>query len=166
MRFEECDTCKGRPGAPYLCTGCLLNRQYIDKLERAIREHRDQRGDDRCWRDDEELYEVLPEGYEVPTRDTAVELSLCERFIKNRQNPKTEYVSPEREIERLRVLIPNATIWATTSLEFDGTVNFNFHIEHGTFAEGRKALEKFIKIMQERLESQKSCPYYEPIDKS
>jgi hypothetical protein len=29
----------------------------------AVREHRDQRGDDRCWRDDRKLYASLPEGY-------------------------------------------------------------------------------------------------------
>lgn len=74
----------------------------VSELEAAIRKHRDYRGDDRCWMDDEELYKVLPEGYTVPIRDTAVELKNCERFIACRQNPATEYVSPEREIEELR----------------------------------------------------------------
>jgi hypothetical protein len=74
----------------------------ISALRTAIRAHRDARGDDRCWRDDEELYAVLPEGYTPPARDTAVELDRCRAFIASRQNPKTEYVSPEREIERLR----------------------------------------------------------------
>ncbi len=69
--------------------------------EQAIRKHRDQRGDDRCWLDDEELYKTLPEGYEPPKRDSAVELELCKKFISCRHNPKTEYVSPQREIERL-----------------------------------------------------------------
>jgi len=32
------------------------------KLRAAIRKHRDQRLDDRCWMDDFELYEALPEG--------------------------------------------------------------------------------------------------------
>lgn len=80
-------------------------RREVFVLQAAIRKHRDQHGDDRCWRDDEELYSVLPEGYTPRARDTAVELKNCERFIANRQNPKTEYVSPEREIERLKALV-------------------------------------------------------------
>lgn len=73
----------------------------IAELEAAIRKHRDQRGDDRCWLDDEELYRTLPEGYTPPARDCAVELENCEQFIRNRKNPATEYVSPERRIEEL-----------------------------------------------------------------
>lgn len=73
----------------------------IGQLESAIRNHRDQRGDDRCWMDDEELYKVLPEGYTAPARDTEVELKLCEKFISCRKNPATAYVSPQRRIEEL-----------------------------------------------------------------
>lgn len=78
---------------------------HIERLQGAIRAHRDARGDDRCWRDDEDLYRVLPEGYIPPVRDTAVELDNCRRFIASRQNPATVYVSPEREIEHLRALV-------------------------------------------------------------
>lgn len=74
----------------------------VQELEAAIRKHRDYRGDDRCWLDDEELYRVLPEGYTPPQRDGAVELENCKRFIECRRNPKTEYVSPQREIEELK----------------------------------------------------------------
>lgn len=90
--------------------GDLLNRrnatrgketQRAEVLENAIRSHRDARGDDRCWMDDEELYRALPEGYTPPARDTAVELHLCERFILNRHNPHTRYTSPQRRIEEL-----------------------------------------------------------------
>lgn len=77
-------------------------KQEARKLAEAIRKHRDQRGDDRCWMDDEELYRSLPEGYTPPARDSAVELKNCERYIACRHNPATEYVSPEREIEVLR----------------------------------------------------------------
>lgn len=73
----------------------------IGQLEDAIRNHRDQRGDDRCWMDNEELYKVLPEGYTAPARDTEVELKLCEKFISCMKNPATEYVSPQRRIEEL-----------------------------------------------------------------
>lgn len=80
----------------------------IRELEDAIRAHRDARGDDRCWLDDETLYRVLPEGYQPPSRDTAVELDRCRQFIACRRHPATEYVSPEREIERLRALVGEA----------------------------------------------------------
>jgi hypothetical protein len=74
----------------------------VKRLQDAIRAHRDARGDDRCWMDDEELYKVLPEGYTPPVRDSAVELERCQQFIASRQHPATVYVSPEREIEELR----------------------------------------------------------------
>jgi hypothetical protein len=65
----------------------------------AVREHRDQRGDDRCWRDDRKLYAALPEGYTPPAADTGVELDNCRRYIASRQDPA--YVSPQRRIEEL-----------------------------------------------------------------
>lgn len=77
----------------------ILRRCYA--MEQAVRKHRDQRGDDRCWVDDEELYKALPEGYEAPERDCRVELALCERYIASRHHPGTEYVSPQRRIEEL-----------------------------------------------------------------
>jgi hypothetical protein len=77
------------------------SNKEIERLRAAIRKHRDQRGDDRCWMDDEELYKVLPEGYVPPERDTSVELEHCRRFIACRRNPATAYVSPERRIEEL-----------------------------------------------------------------
>lgn len=72
-----------------------------DKLYAAIRKHRDERGDDRCWMDDERLYQVLPEGYTPPERDCYVELINCIQFQRCRRNPATEYVSPQRRIEEL-----------------------------------------------------------------
>ena len=76
-------------------------QQLVDKYEAAIRSHRDQKGDDRCWLDDSVLYAVLPEGYICPVRDSAVELTLCQKFIECRHNPNIEYVSPQRRIEEL-----------------------------------------------------------------
>lgn len=76
-------------------------QERIEQLEAAIRSHRDQRGDDRCWIDDETLYRVLPEGYTPPLRDSSVELALCAKYIECRHNPLTEYVSPQRRIEEL-----------------------------------------------------------------
>jgi hypothetical protein len=84
-------------------------RRSLEGLRKAIRAHRDARGDDRCWLDDEELYKLLPEGYTPPVRDTSVELERCKQFIENRQNPVTIYVSPERELERLRAAFDHVT---------------------------------------------------------
>lgn len=65
----------------------------VIKLREAIRYHRDQKGDNRCWLDDEKLYEVLPEyipaDTELPSRD--VFLSNCAKFYECRQ--KTKYIS-------------------------------------------------------------------------
>ena len=79
----------------------VIQNKLIEKLFSAIRKHRDQRGDDRCWLDDEELYKVLPEGYEPPVRDSCVQLELCKKFIECRHNPSTIYISPQRRIEEL-----------------------------------------------------------------
>lgn len=43
----------------------MSTRQLEDeviRLRAGIRKHRDQRLDDRCWMDDFELYELMPEG--------------------------------------------------------------------------------------------------------
>jgi hypothetical protein len=32
--FQECDTCRAKPGAPTLCLGCLHNRTVIDRLRK------------------------------------------------------------------------------------------------------------------------------------
>ncbi len=53
----------------------LKTSDYIvERYEAGIRAHRDARGDDRCWRDDVALYQLLPEGYVAPALDSVVEL--------------------------------------------------------------------------------------------
>ena len=82
----------------------LAHRDLVsltESLLAAIRKHRDYRGDNRCWVDDEELYRVLPEGYTPPERDAVVELENCKKYITRRHNPRTRYVSPQRRIEEL-----------------------------------------------------------------
>lgn len=76
-----------------------------ERLANGIRAHRDFRGDDRCWRNDTDLYGLLPEGYEPPHMDTAVELERCQQFIACRENPATVYVSPQRRIEELEAAL-------------------------------------------------------------
>lgn len=63
-------------------------RQRIKELEDAIRTHRDQRGDDRCWMDDQQLYAVLGDtkaNTALPPRE--VFLANCARFYACRQAP-------------------------------------------------------------------------------
>lgn len=72
----------------------------VERLRAAIRQHRDERGDDRCHADDGRLYAVLPEGDTRPERETLVTLENCQRYIECRQTGR-EYVSPQRRIEEL-----------------------------------------------------------------
>lgn len=72
----------------------------VRELEEAIRQHRDERGDDRCHADDGRLYAVLPEGDTRPERETAVTVENCQGYIACRQTGR-EYVSPQRRIEEL-----------------------------------------------------------------
>lgn len=82
----------------------------VAQLEDAIRKHRDQRGDDRCWMDDDELYDVLPPAEYTDPRarrlcEPAVMLENCKRFIASRHNPDMPYVSPQRTVERLEAKV-------------------------------------------------------------
>lgn len=91
-----------------LRTALAQRTEENERLAQAIREHRDARGDDRCWLDDETLYASLPEGFKPPERDASVELNLCRRYIESRHNPATVYVSPQREIESLTAALAQA----------------------------------------------------------
>lgn len=75
-------------------------KQWITKLEFAVRQHRDERGDDRCHADDGRLYRVLPEGDTRPVRETLVTLENCMKYIDCRQSGR-DYISPQRRIEEL-----------------------------------------------------------------
>lgn len=58
----------------------------IDKLEAAIRQHRDQKADDRCWEDDERLYDILGGEKKADHRvgDKLAMVKNCIRFIETR----------------------------------------------------------------------------------
>lgn len=63
-------------------------QERIALLEAAIRQHRDEKGHDRCWLDDMKLYAVLPEGaatadLTLPPRDEF--LRGCERYYELRR---------------------------------------------------------------------------------
>lgn len=60
----------------------------VRRLRAGIRAHRDARGNDRCWLDDEVLYRLLPD-HEALTvlPDRATFLANCAAFHANRQHP-------------------------------------------------------------------------------
>ncbi len=80
-------------------------KKELDRILDCIRKHRDQRGDDRCWRDDVELYqEALPEGVakaELALPPPLEMLGNCIKYVSCRHDPSQEYVSPQRTIEEL-----------------------------------------------------------------
>jgi hypothetical protein len=58
----------------------------FERLRAAIRKHRDQHGDDRCWLDDQELYKVLGDQNEpdnsMPPKEQF--LANCSRYYDRR----------------------------------------------------------------------------------
>jgi hypothetical protein len=92
----------------------------LERLEAAIRKHRDQTDDRRCWQDDDDLYAALPEGATVkadtslPPEPEFLESCArhCRQFWRNRQRPedKDKALAPremtigqlEGEVIRLR----------------------------------------------------------------
>lgn len=62
----------------------------VIRLRTSIRAHRDEKGHDRCWLDDVELYGILPEGtfgvdLALPPKDEFIK--NCERYHAHRQDP-------------------------------------------------------------------------------
>lgn len=79
-------------------------------LVTAVRRHRDERGDDRCWMDDERLYdEALPEGCgsraDRRLHCPGEMLQHCRQFIISRQPGGEPYVSPQRDLDRFRAAL-------------------------------------------------------------
>lgn len=75
----------------------------IRRLRTAIRKHRDQKLDDRCWMDDFELYESLPEGIDPSYVDLRllpheVMMKNCDHFVRCRS---TE-LNPEEAIRKYK----------------------------------------------------------------
>lgn len=75
--------------------------QRIKELEAAIKKHRDQRGDDRCWVDDQELYKMVGDekaNTALPPKEIFME--NCAKFHASRQAPSYFNVtisSPKKE---------------------------------------------------------------------
>lgn len=73
---------------------CHAAEGEAERLRGAILEHQGRRGDDRCWLDDEELYDAV--GLEPVTAlpPKCEFLSSCERFWEQRQRPEEKTAEP------------------------------------------------------------------------
>jgi hypothetical protein len=106
----------GRGGALAVILPEVLDE--LERLEAAIRNHRDQTDDRRCWQDDDELYAALPEGATVkadtslPPEPEFLESCArhCRQFWRNRQRPQ----------DRDRTLAPREMTIAQLEAEVDG----------------------------------------------
>lgn len=81
-------------------------RQHRNRLYTAIKKHHDQKADDRCWMDDNELYAAAGlDGADTRIGDPAAMLENCKRFVTLRcfnGGPWKSYVELEAENEKLR----------------------------------------------------------------
>ena len=76
----------------------------LEKLKAAIREHAFERGDDRCWLDDQKLYAAA--GIDLDETNTALPpkeefLGNCARYHACRQKPGDTYVTPAEHLKRV-----------------------------------------------------------------
>ncbi len=90
----------------------LYNR--INELETAIKTHRSQKLDDRCWLDDQELYKVLNDGDLGDNSTPPMEkmLNNCRLYLEKRCNPSEKwrsYQEIEAENRELREKLENTT---------------------------------------------------------
>lgn len=77
-------------------------RDDIKRLRHAIRLHRDQRGDDRCWLDDLRLWKLLPD---TVLDDTAIPddaMDRCRAYYRNRRADAADPIPPEAVRDRKR----------------------------------------------------------------
>lgn len=80
-----------------------------NRIKDAIRDHRDARGDDRCWVDDVDLYKSLgeevpePEALALPNKEAF--LSRCIKYWNHRQKPNCNAWTTVEQLEnRIRQL--------------------------------------------------------------
>lgn len=64
-------------------------QEEVLRLRNGIRKHRDERGHNRCWLDDQELYNLLPEQTQADTKLPPKDefLKNCEKYWQERQKP-------------------------------------------------------------------------------
>ncbi|MDP1688946.1 MAG: DUF1653 domain-containing protein [bacterium] len=71
----------------------ILQKEVM-RLRQIIRAHRDTNGDDRCWKDDDLLYKLLPEEEcklnEFTHEEKAILMARCSRFWDTRRYPANQ----------------------------------------------------------------------------
>lgn len=106
-----------KEGILHVLGECSRSVNERDHLLNAIKEHHSQKADDRCWMDDDKLYEAA--GLSPVDRrvgDKAEMLRNCERFLERRcesGGPWKSYAELEEENERLRSLLNDLWEYAT-----------------------------------------------------
>lgn len=78
----------------------IIGGIYEERLFDQIRKVRDNFGDDKCWKDWNALFAMLPEGYTPPQQDISIQLEDCKRYLTC-QSEGTEYMPPPRWIKGL-----------------------------------------------------------------
>lgn len=54
-------------------------------------------------------------------------------------------------------------VWGELFIDAAGGTNFKFHVEKGIdFQHARECLRRFVSIIQQRIDTAKECPFYEP----
>lgn len=86
-----------------------MSEERIKELEDAIREHRDQKGDDRCWLDDRKLYRVIGDDADLSLPPKHDFLKSCERYWEQRQSLNDKFALEHPTIGQLNRRIATLT---------------------------------------------------------
>lgn len=90
--------------ADYYLAIPILIKEVLE-LRSAVRKHRDEKGHDRCWLDDMELYKALPEGVADVNLQLPPEkefLANCKRFYDSRKDPNESFLKQiEQSLENV-----------------------------------------------------------------
>lgn len=77
-------------------------KSEIIRLRAAIRKHRDEKAHDRCWLDDQELYQTLPEAdpgdLALPPKEEFIE--NCHRYWEHRRDPSVTFIR-QKDLDRV-----------------------------------------------------------------
>jgi hypothetical protein len=108
------------------------SNQEARRLLLIITNHRDQRGDDRCWLDDQDMYTAVglsPANTALPPAEEFA--ANCKRFHESRQRPGDKYETVAEMVAKER------WAWRTQTLEeaivemkvYGGRFEFDGHAE-------------------------------------
>jgi len=91
---KQLTTFSGYGLEPWMKSGLRAALQQVQVLRDAIRKHRDERGHDRCWLDDQKLYQSLPEAspgdLNLPPKEEFI--ANCHRYWEHRQDPSVAFI--------------------------------------------------------------------------